>query len=455
MAYYEMYTSPITTINQEIRRKNMAAAASFHSAVTGTLAAGSNNNSTDPWEEMDASGEPVSGGEESSSALHQSLTECRCRTRRRMSSVGYWKLSSPPRNNLLTKESSLDSAAAVATNICPRCGKKLSILLKQPQQQQQQSGFAWSSRSNTGVFSIRNADKNSISNINLMDDPRHAEALLQSTPQLRLLSPASTDMQGAGNYPNKHNIFAIVIQAAVDRTTLATTSTAQHHHHYYSTGNQAGVGATQVHHHAMSEASPSSTAASIGGGMSEYRASLVRDRANQQAAAELASLLWVLAHEMSLEDYGTVESQVFTAVFALVHATDDKERRMAGLAALDALLMAPSADEERKAIKFANTLSNGLRAAHGDFEFLSAVSKALGHMATRTANVDFVESEVTRALEWLRTERSDRRCVHSETNPVQACSGCSLLLCGCVGLTLSCLSHTSIFTFADWQHACL
>ena len=82
-----------------------------------------------------------------------------------------------------------------------------------------------------------------------------------------------------------------------------------------------------------------------------------------------------------------------------------------GLAALDALIVveAPSADEEKKGIKFANALSNGLRSANGDFEFLSAVSKALGHMALRTANVDFVESEVTRALEWLRTERSDRR----------------------------------------------
>jgi FKBP12-rapamycin complex-associated protein len=141
---------------------------------------------------------------------------------------------------------------------------------------------------------------------------------------------------------------------------------------------------------------------------SDYRASLVRDRANQQAGAELSSLLWILAHEMSLEDYGTVESEVFTSVFALVHSQEN-ERRMAGLAALDALIDAPSADEEKKAIKFANTLSNGLRSALGDYEFLSAVSKALGHMATRTANVDFVESEVTRALEWLRAERSDRR----------------------------------------------
>ena len=113
---------------------------------------------------------------------------------------------------------------------------------------------------------------------------------------------------------------------------------------------------------------------------------------------------------MSIEDFGTVESEVFKLVFALVHSTD-KDRKMAGLAALDALLYAPSADEEKKSIKFANTLSNGLRVANGDYEFVSAVSQALGHMALRTANVDFVESEVTRALEWLRTERSDRRYV--------------------------------------------
>jgi FKBP12-rapamycin complex-associated protein len=148
----------------------------------------------------------------------------------------------------------------------------------------------------------------------------------------------------------------------------------------------------------------SSTSASV----EEYKQSLLRDRTNQQAASELASLLWVLSHEMTLEDYGVVESEVFSSVFGLVHSAE-KEKRMAGLACVDALLAVPSADEEKKAIKFANTLSTGLRAAHGDYEFLSAVSRALGHMARRTATVDFVESEVTRALEWLRTDRSERR----------------------------------------------
>ena len=143
----------------------------------------------------------------------------------------------------------------------------------------------------------------------------------------------------------------------------------------------------------------------------DYEVSLKRGRVNYQAATELASLLWICAHEMSLEDYGTVESETFTSVFKLVHSKGNIDQRMAGIAALDALIDAPSADEERKAIKFANALSGGLRSARGNYEFLSAISKALGRMATRTANVDFVESEVTRALEWLRTDRSDRRYV--------------------------------------------
>ena len=225
-------------------------------------------------------------------------------------------------------------------------------------------------------------------------EPRHAQALLQTTPQLRLLSPASTDMQGgAGNHQG-------LIQSPRDLIQLVVNVT---------TGDNGSTGPGDVSTSSKQDNSSANAARSL----LDYQMSLVRDRANAQAASELASLLWVLAHEMSLEEFGIVESEVFSAVFGLVHDSESKERRMAGLAAVDALLAAPSADEEKKAIKFANTLSNGLRATHGgaggDYEFLSSVSKALGHMATRTANVDFVESEVTRALEWLRTGRSDRR----------------------------------------------
>jgi len=199
---------------------------------------------------------------------------------------------------------------------------------------------------------------------------QHAEALLSVTPELRFIAPASTDMQGAGGGSSTHFLRFILPDNA--------------------NGGISGDGSGN------------------GGHLSDYKASLARGVANRQAAAELSSLLWILAHEMSLEDYGSVENEVFTAVFALIHSQDNW-RRMAGLTALDTLIEAPSADEEKKAIKFANTLSNALRSAHGGYEFLSAISKALGHMATRTVNIDFVEAEVVRALEWLRTDRSDRR----------------------------------------------
>jgi hypothetical protein len=395
-----IYYSPISAINHEVRRRNVAAAASFHSVV-GTSGVGTNYNA-DPWDEMDSSLNSSTNATATSDATtwhphelwnHPTPTTsefCTCRfltRQRRMSSTGTaWKPLAKSSSSFSDQKSPL----LVPSKVCSRCGKLISSM-----HVSNSNGFAWSrhhSRSNS--FSYLNqevASSQSGSIHQLPDVPHHAQALLLVTPQLRFISAASTDMQGTAS-SNKNiahqNLFAQIIQAAVDRTNgIASGSSA-------SNTTNLGSSDTMISHDVMDE----------------YQRTLIRDRANQLAAAELASLLWVLAHEMSLEDYGVVESQVFTAVFALVHATD-KVRRMAGLAAIDALLAAPSADEERKAIKFANTLSNGLRSAHGDFEFLSAVCKALGHMVTRTANVDFVESEVTRALEWLRTERSDRRYV--------------------------------------------
>ena len=256
-----------------------------------------------------------------------------------------------------------------------------------------------------------------------LEAPRHAEELLQVTPQLRTISSSSTDMNVTGA-STSNNILSMVL----------SSSPFKHHFHPHN-GHSNNYNHGKKNPHSSSSSMDSSRRSSVGsilhntvsaksntdiptttsstGLTSDYKTSLKRDRANHQAATELASLLWICAHEMSLEDYGMVESETFTSVFSLVHSKGNMDRRMAGLAALDALIDAPSADEERKAIKFANTLSGGLRSARGDYEFLSAVSKALGHMATRTANVDFVESEVTRALEWLRTDRSDRRYVQS------------------------------------------
>lgn len=71
------------------------------------------------------------------------------------------------------------------------------------------------------------------------------------------------------------------------------------------------------------------------------------------------------------------------------------------------LIDCTSAGAEAKVIKFANTLSAALN-GNTDFALIALVAEALGHMArySPVAHVDFVESELSRALEWLRVDPS-------------------------------------------------
>lgn len=74
-------------------------------------------------------------------------------------------------------------------------------------------------------------------------------------------------------------------------------------------------------------------------------------------------------------------------------------------------------------------LSNGLRVAHGDFDFLFAVSKALGHMARRISNVDFVEFEVSQALEWRELKDQSEGKDHCKFRVIPLSSDVSLWTC--------------------------
>ncbi|MGK3750996.1 MAG: hypothetical protein ACI8RD_003296 [Bacillariaceae sp.] len=326
-------------------------------------------------------------------------------TQQKSTSIGYSTSSvrSPIRDNDGGEIENIDDNAR-----CLDCGKPLPSGDTNPTSPRQKL------RLNSLLASSHNE---------MLEAPRHAEELLQVTPQLRTISSSSTDMNVTGA-STSNNILSMVLSSSPFKHHFHPHNGHSNNHKHgknnphsssssVDSSRRSSVGSK--HHNTVSAKSNTDipTTTSSTGPTSDYKTSLKRDRANHQAATELASLLWICAHEMSLEDYGMVESETFTSVFSLVHSKGNMDRRMAGLAALDALIDAPSADEERKAIKFANTLSGGLRSARGDYEFLSAVSKALGHMATRTANVDFVESEVTRALEWLRTDRSDRRYVQS------------------------------------------
>ena len=350
-----LYDSPIVEILQDIRRKNVAAAAASNVSYLNTM----DDSGSDPWESLSSEPDRATSQHPQRSPWNVATATswvCTCpkQSPRHMSVNN----QQPPQQQQQQQE----PASSLATDVCFVCGRKKRSM-----------SLPWAARRGRSMSQLMEQQSlpqtsTVISYQRDTRDPQHAQAMLQATPQLRILTPASTDMNLLGRAADRNPLLQLF--AADNKETNNTSS--------------------------------------VNSSVEEYKRSLVRDRSNQQAASELAGLLWVLSHEMSLEDYGIVESQVFSSVFGLVHSME-KEKRMAGLACVDALLAVPSADEEKKAIKFANTLSTGLRAAHGDYEFLSAVSRALGHMARRTANVDFVESEVTRALEWLRTDRSERR----------------------------------------------
>ena len=225
------------------------------------------------------------------------------------------------------------------------------------------------------------------------DDPHHVQALLDVTPQLRFIAPASTDMQGtswsSSSLASSHSFPALLLPGVWRRDGFDS--------------NGSSIKTDSLNNNHMYTLSSVSS--------NNKNTNYTNDR---RAARDIASLLWVLAHEMSLEEYGSLENEVFASVFALIHSTK-KTQKVAGLTALDALLTVPSADDERKGVKFANALSNALRSApQGDFAALRLCTRALGRLASsrQGTSVDLVESELPRALEWLRMDRSDRRYVH-------------------------------------------
>ena len=363
------YQSPVVEICNEVRRKNVAAAAA---AWATPLNFAMSSTSTDPWENYQ---DPLLSTALSEDDIDgSSLCNCnarrnRKRTMSRSSPVRSYSISTPSERSLTTKATAGDGS--IINNVerpavCSICGKKRPAI--------DRHRFGTVSSKPTTASSSNSPDEDPQHAKHLLEAtpqlivekdievegllPQHAKHLLEATPQLRYLSPQSVDMDG-GDPSAQESFFSVLL-----RPDSQPTQDSQ--------PGRAGSGRQNI--------------------FGTDHGLPIRDRENQRAAAELANLLWTLAHEMSLEAFGAVESQVFTAVFGLVHEYGNSSSRIAGLVAVHALLSAPSADEEKKSIKFANTLSQALRTAGGDFEFLSLVSGALGRMAQRSSNVDFGRS---------------------------------------------------------------
>jgi Domain of unknown function (DUF3385) len=95
-------------------------------------------------------------------------------------------------------------------------------------------------------------------------------------------------------------------------------------------------------------------------------------------------------------------------IFSFVH-DDALVVKRGGILAMRELIDCTSAAAESKVIKFANTIAAVLK-GNTDFSVIELVADALGYMARHSpvSHVDYVESELNRALEWLHGTQPHR-----------------------------------------------
>lgn len=84
--------------------------------------------------------------------------------------------------------------------------------------------------------------------------------------------------------------------------------------------------------------------------------------------------------------------------------------KQGGIRAIKELITSPSATAELKATQFSHVLSLALK-NNTDFQLLELIANTLGHMAKHApvSQVESVEAELIRSLEWLRGNIPHRR----------------------------------------------
>jgi FKBP12-rapamycin complex-associated protein len=129
----------------------------------------------------------------------------------------------------------------------------------------------------------------------------------------------------------------------------------------------------------------------------------------EKATLDIRDHVEVAARELSLERFGRFENDLYLRISTLLYGNTIEEK-LGAVSAIRQLVECTSAAAETKIIKFANILASILKTST-DFELIELIAQTLGHMARNSpiAHVDFVESELNRALEWLRGEQPPRK----------------------------------------------
>jgi len=134
------------------------------------------------------------------------------------------------------------------------------------------------------------------------------------------------------------------------------------------------------------------------------------DGLRNAAAVDIKAHVEVAARELSLVRFGAFENELYRTLFSHVVKGESIGEKLGGVLAIRELIDCTSAAAEEKVTKFAQTLAHALNDGT-DYGLLELVAEALGHMARNSpvSQVDYVENELVRALDWLRGNQSHRR----------------------------------------------
>lgn len=100
---------------------------------------------------------------------------------------------------------------------------------------------------------------------------------------------------------------------------------------------------------------------------------------------------------------------VSQSIFSFVNGATTGEQ-IGGIQAVRELISCPSASAEAKVLKFAQALSTALKETN-DFALVELIADAFGHMARTSpvSDVDYLEGELNRALDWLKGRHAPYR----------------------------------------------
>lgn len=115
-----------------------------------------------------------------------------------------------------------------------------------------------------------------------------------------------------------------------------------------------------------------------------------------------------LSREIPSERYHHIEESVYQYIFSLIHRKTPRDQ-IVGMETINALLTVPSTESETRLIRFYNIVSMSLK-NNTNVDVLSAAATTMGHIARSsvTSSADLVETEISRALEWLATDQQAR-----------------------------------------------